>query len=90
MLDHEFISSHTIGFDEFAAVYVGSSHAGLLARGHNVASLPGAETAVHALEQRLGAQRWREATERGAAMDYDELLAFSVGALDDALRRCDG
>jgi hypothetical protein len=75
------------GVDEAAAVLVGSSYAGLLARGYNVDDLPRAATAVQALGQRLGAQRWREATERGAAMDYDELLAFSVGALDDALRR---
>ena len=78
------------GSDDAAAVCAGSASNGFLTAAHSLARLPGSDTVVPALERRLGPQRWREATERGAAMDYDELLAFvieRVGRRVEAQRR---
>lgn len=71
------------GVDDAAAVCVGSSRAGFLSRNIQAFHPRGAQETFAEVERRLGPRRWLEATDRGAAMEYDELMAFVVDALDD-------
>ena len=73
---------------ETAALLVGSCRNGFLAsRGYNQRAIPGGDEIIAPLERLLGPQRWAEATARGAAMDYDELLTVVIAALGDASSR---
>jgi predicted ATPase/class 3 adenylate cyclase len=74
-----------LGRDDAGATCAGAHIAGVFATFFAIDALPGARQALAALRDRLGAERYDAAYTRGAAADYDEIVAFMLSTFDDIL-----
>jgi len=63
----------------------GALEAGVFAEFFMLEGIPGTAEAIAALRERLGPERFDAAHARGAAAEYDEIVAYMLATFDDIL-----
>jgi hypothetical protein len=74
-----------LGHDDAGATCVGALDAGVFADFFMLEGIPGVAEAVATLRERLGPERFDAAHARGAAAEYDEIVAYMLATFDDIL-----